>query len=634
MSRSTRAAALGGAGFVLPTGSSGSVSILDGGTIVGAAGQTLTINGTLSLAANASSSSSIATFTPGAASAAALISVNTLTAPASGTAEINITNGASLGFGTYDLISYASGPAASNPAANFGFTNTVAFAGGDTGTLELTGSQLDLVISAAVTWTGATNSNWDTSPTDQNWATVAPAATQFTTGAGVTFADKSPLSGMLVPNSPSSNPSSTNLATVSIVGSVSPGSIQFTNIGAANGGVDYLITGGSITGSTGITLVGNGTIGGNVFLATANSFNGSVAVNVGQLVLENPAALGNTSSVGVASGAALALQSGSGGTGSYGSTNNLATTTLVGAGSGNGALVSINGINTYTGAIAIGAGGATIGSQSTSSGDGLTLTGGINNGVSLLTFTGAGNTTVSTIGISGSGGLTKAGAGTLTLAAANGYTGLTTVNAGTLRVTGSLTYISGMVDVGGTSASGNPTLAGAGTASSLQTNGGTVAGSVEVFGNTGGSHSGHLAPSGSTGSLATAFNIERESDARRRRGTGLQSQQHSRQSADIRHRQSQWQQRLHQRPWQLHLEWRRNSQHQRPARAPYGHIRASHLWIGFSACNGLELPNLTTPVAGLNLNFSSANAGQFDLIVTTGSGSATWTSTGAGAQPE
>ena len=42
---------------------------------------------------------------------------------------------------------------------------------------------------------------------------------------------------------------------------------------------------------------------------------------------------------------------------------------------------------------------------------------------------------------------------------------------------------------------------------------------------------------------------------------------------------------------------------------------------------------LTTPAAGLNLNFSTANAGQFDLIVTTGSGSAIWTSTGAGASP-
>ncbi len=398
---------LGGSGSVLPTGSAGSVSIQDGGTILGTAGQTLTINGTLNLAANALSSSSIATLTPGAAGAAALIGVNSLAAPGSGTAQIDITNSGTLATGTNDLISYVTGPSAANPAANFGFTSGVTFAGGDSAMLVSTGSQLDLVITTPVTWTGAHSSSWDTTSV-QNWATTVPAATQYSDGDPVTFADTNPITTSPITNS-----------NVSIQSAgVNPGSVTFTN-----NTVTYTISDASgtigIAGNTGIMMSGSG----RVNLAGANSFTGAVAINSGVVNISNAAALGNSSGVSLAGGT-LQLQ------------GNITTTsaiplTINGPDVSTGALNNLSGSNTYTGALKLNA-PSTIGSTAGT----LSLTGGINNNGNLLTITGAGKTSVSTTGISGNGGLTYggSGAGMLTLAATNSYSGPTSVNGGTLRV--------------------------------------------------------------------------------------------------------------------------------------------------------------------------------------------------------
>ena len=144
---------LSGSGFIIP-GSSGSVSINGGGTIIGGTvSAPLTIsgaNGILNLAA-----ASISQFTPTATGFTnPLISVTTLSESGSN-ALVRITNGPSLGTGTYDLIGFTSGPSPSSPANNFAFVMGQTFAGGDIGQLVLTGNQLDLVITGSTSDTTA-----------------------------------------------------------------------------------------------------------------------------------------------------------------------------------------------------------------------------------------------------------------------------------------------------------------------------------------------------------------------------------------------------------------------------------------------------------------------------------------------
>ena len=106
---------------------------------------------------------------------------------------------------------------------------------------------------------------------------------------------------------------------------------------------------------------------------------------------------------------------------------------LNGAGiSNNGALRNHSGGNSFAGLITIGASGARINANASTT---LTLTGGIATTLTQdVTFGGAGDTTVSTTAISGWGSVIKDGTGTLTLSAANTYTGATVVSQGALKL--------------------------------------------------------------------------------------------------------------------------------------------------------------------------------------------------------
>ena len=240
--------------------------------------------------------------------------------------------------------------------------------------------------------------------------------------AFVVFGDTNPLSGNPVPNI-------AGVATVTIqAGGVQPFSVIFNN-----SSVNYVLNnaGGDtvgIAGATGITQQGTGSL----TLASPNSFTGAVQISAGRINVQNAAALGNSSGVTVASGAALELQGGL----AFGTAVNTNTIPLSLAGNGlagnaAGALNSVSGANSYAGPITL-ASAATI--NSSHAGDTLTLTGVINNGGNLLTIGGTGNVNVSNNAITGAGGLTYNGSGTLTLSAANGYTGNTTVASGTLRL--------------------------------------------------------------------------------------------------------------------------------------------------------------------------------------------------------
>jgi autotransporter-associated beta strand protein len=150
------------------------------------------------------------------------------------------------------------------------------------------------------------------------------------------------------------------------------------------------------------------------------------AVSAGVINVQNDAALGATAgATTVASGAAIQID---------GSGLLIAEpiASLIGSGIGGaGALRNLANDNTWSGAITLGAGGATINSDNGT----LTLSGAIGGNNRPLTVGGAGDTTISNVIGTTNGTLTKDGTGTLTLDAANTYTGVTTINAGTVSVT-------------------------------------------------------------------------------------------------------------------------------------------------------------------------------------------------------
>ena len=205
---------------------------------------------------------------------------------------------------------------------------------------------------------------------------------------------------------------------------------------------------------------------GEVVLTAANTFGGTVAVNNGTLRIANSSALGGSGAVTVASGGTLALSNGI-------TEDNAMTISGTGEG-GVGAIRSVNGANTLSGAVTLGA-AASVKSES---GTTTTFSGGFGGTGNRLTVNGDGDTTISTTGINtgSSGAVTKNDGGTLLISASGNYTGDTTINAGTVAVSAN----------GALGTTGNGTTIGAGatldfrninysTAEAVTNNGGTIA---------------------------------------------------------------------------------------------------------------------------------------------------------------
>lgn len=156
------------------------------------------------------------------------------------------------------------------------------------------------------------------------------------------------------------------------------------------------------TSATGLTKSGTGAL----TLGGINSYTGTTSVNAGTLILSGGAAIVDTGAVTLASAAGAVLQ-----------LNNSET---IGSLSGGGNL----------------GGNVTLGANTLTVGD-------------------AGDTSFSGVISGTNGALTKQGAGSLTLSAANTYTGLTTVSAGTLVLGaaeaiggGAVTVNGGILDIG------------------------------------------------------------------------------------------------------------------------------------------------------------------------------------------
>ena len=204
----------------------------------------------------------------------------------------------------------------------------------------------------------------------------------------------------------------------------------------SNGGVLRNISGANLTvNGTNATAAGR--------LSIVMAGNGSVAADSGQSVTFGANTLvsgaGSLTKTGDGTLVLQAANTHSGGTTLSGGTIEAAANTALGSGTiglNGGTLLASGAARSYTNAVSVG-GNVTLGG----SGNGLTFSGPVNLGGASRTLTISDDTTIS--GAITNGGLTKAGASTLTLSGANSYSGGTVVSAGTL--VGSSTSLQGPI---------------------------------------------------------------------------------------------------------------------------------------------------------------------------------------------
>jgi fibronectin-binding autotransporter adhesin len=195
--------------------------------------------------------------------------------------------------------------------------------------------------------------------------------------------------------------SDSGLLTISSGTAITSGAGGSRNVnlqGNGNGLISGMVINGSATGGLSLTKLGSGTW---TISNTANAYTGGSFADAGVLQFTQTAAMPNSGTVTVASGAILAVNAG--GVGEF-------TNAVGGTGSIGGLVAGIGG----QGAPVAWSGGAILGIDATNAPGGLTYAGNIGN-------TG-----------SGALGLAELGTGTLTLTGTNTYTGGTDVLGGTL----------------------------------------------------------------------------------------------------------------------------------------------------------------------------------------------------------
>ena len=230
----------------------------------------------------------------------------------------------------------------------------------------------------------------------------------------------------------------------------------------------------------------------------------------------------------------------------------------------------------------------------------------IPSGVTATIDTG-GNNVGFAVGLSGAGGLTKAGGGVLTLVGTNSYQGATLISGGGLAVNGSLAAASTVT------VNASTTLGGSGTVNGpvIVQSGGHVAPSIgQVFagGVTSNFGNGLTLNSGSV----LDFNLSNVAD-----GPGFSPPTSLNASNDHI---------VVTGPLSLNGGTLNINEYDNSLQVgTYELISYSGV---LNAPNGAAGWSITNQPAGFNFSFSVANPNQFDLVVTTGSGNATWSSNG------
>jgi sialate O-acetylesterase len=274
--------------------------------------------------------------------------------------------------GNYTLMTYGATNGSGTLALNGSYLNT---------TLAVTSTNVQLIVSStnsSLTWQGQNSGTWDTTTT--NWISGSSPA-DFSNGSQVTFDDTA--SSFAVTNS-----------------GVLPATVTLNN---SLNNYTFTSSGGGISGSTGLTKYGTGTL----TLNGANSFSGDMVINGGSVMLGNASALaGSTVAINLANGLGFAV--------------NAVT------------LGNLNGSGSFA----------------------------LNNGASPVNLTLGGNnaSTIYSGNLTGTGSLIKTGAGIFTLTGNNAIGGNTTVSNGTLVVNGSLA--ANALNVFGSTLSGTGTITG------------------------------------------------------------------------------------------------------------------------------------------------------------------------------
>ncbi|MFY7874518.1 MAG: autotransporter-associated beta strand repeat-containing protein, partial [Pirellula sp.] len=362
---------------------------------------------------------------------------DTIASPAAAVTSgtVNISIAALAGFGSassYDLISAASGLS----GATYALTNAP---GGYVYSLNATDSLVQLSVTPAssgdIYWRGNTNGSWSAvSGSNTNW---------FADAAGSTNAQ--------------SNPGAGNTVRFSSINAASSGGVITTTLDN-NFTVKNLIFGSDPNGVTSVTIAGGSTPAlaqGILSIAPTSSSDGiAVGSNAGSVTISAPVILGANQTWGVdgtgVNGSALTVSGAITGTSTLGISGLVtissasATSTYSGATNVlNGGVLQGGATNSFSANSAVTVNSsATVRLNGFSNSIGSLAGSGVveNNTATAATLTaGADGTDTTFSGILRNGstatlGLTKTGAGRLTLSGSNTHTGATTVNAGTLAM--------------------------------------------------------------------------------------------------------------------------------------------------------------------------------------------------------